>query len=657
MDTSAVRTRIAERLANRRHKSEESRQYFEKLAGILSFGHDPDVDFVSNVPTAFCKQQDEDVLIGIADHRFQQPVSDIPDDTWQMVIREGLLIHEIGHVLYTDAEAKEAVFDQIDIGQRDQFHQIVFNPAEDAAIEEQLRQSFNCSKLLDLTRANLHALGKDDADHLPLMSAVKVAILEKGCYDTGIIEGHRRGDRQLVPPFLRDRFDELLDEVDDLLVDVMTEPNARVRYERMLEFWEMLCEEVPDQNTSNDPFEEILPDDDGAGTAGEPARELDDLDEDEVRKFVEAIGDDSDGEEDDEEDVAGGAEGDEGEEDGSDEAGDESAAGGAEGDESDGEAGGGGSSGGDESDDDDGGKSPERSDVGEAADEIGDEYEEKVDELTDEESEQEAANSGAAYASASEDIGEELKVIVGRGSNVDDRRWGLAQDRSEDLARVIQERFRIKQLDRKLTHQRHGRFDSNRMIAADRGSPNVFTQIEEGDEPDYEVYFVLDRSGSMDGWRVNYAEVATATIMLAMEEAGVPTELVDFFYENPRLVKTKSQSVEEEAGNIVQSVPEANKGTPLGAVMELLRERLRGSDATPIVVTVTDAKVRGATRERYLDAVRSMDTPVLGVKIDDDSQSVDVDKLRELYHSHVTVERGDDVTDATFELIRGVMNI
>lgn len=298
-------------------------------------------------------------------------------------------------------------------------------------------------------------------------------------------------------------------------------------------------------------------------------------------------------------------------------------------------------------------KVPERGDVDDIEDDIESEYEEKADELGDEESDEQAANEAEAYYDAALEVGMgDLDVLVGDAPRPPQDRLRECEEDAERISRIFMDKLRQKRQEKVHREQTEGRFDSGRMIQAERGSARVFKQRREGDELRYEVYFVLDRSSSMRGTDIRAAEQAVMTLMLALEDCGIATELIDFAGSDVSLVKTKARSANEESGNILRA--DASGGTPLDSVTELIEERITGADGEPFVVVVTDAELKGSTKEGYMKAVERMQAPVLGVTIGDDAQIEDEEANR-LYHYAVQADHNDNLSQKLTDLARGVM--
>lgn len=302
-------------------------------------------------------------------------------------------------------------------------------------------------------------------------------------------------------------------------------------------------------------------------------------------------------------------------------------------------------------------KKPDRKDVedlqGGVGDDLEDEYESKVDEMEDDETPEEAGNDAQEYFDAADEAGvDEPDFIMGAGGQPPQSRWRECKRDAERISRVFQDKLRQKRREKIHREQRSGRFDSNKMVQADRGSSRVFKRREEGGELKYETYFVLDRSSSMRNDGQKEAENAVATLMKALEDAGVKTELIEFMGSTTNIVKTKSQSVDDEAGNILRR--QSSGGTPIDSVMDLLEERVTGTEGEPFVVVVTDAEITGTTKTNYLKAIERMNWPVLGVTIGDDA-NIDRNESQRVYHYSVNAESGESLKQKLTDLARNVM--
>jgi uncharacterized protein YegL len=293
----------------------------------------------------------------------------------------------------------------------------------------------------------------------------------------------------------------------------------------------------------------------------------------------------------------------------------------------------------------------ERQDPAEIEDQVEQEFGDKLDEIEDDSNIEDAADDVSDYEDAADEENMDLKVEVGNGAGSPGNRWDNCKEDGQRLADVFRDQLRQKQKNKTHRERRSGRFDSQRMVQAERGSAKVFKREDEGRDLEYETYFVLDRSYSMKGTNMKAAENAVATLMVALEKAGVKTELLDFYDDDPRVIKTLSQDVVEEKSNILKGRGAVDGNTPLGAVMNVLQGRIEGTHGKPFVVVVTDGKPN--SEYVYMDALEKMDAPVLGVTIG--RSGLNASKKDRLFNFHVTVHNTRDLTDKMYDLASGVM--
>lgn len=290
--TVNVVEKVSNRLTGQRATSEETRQHLEKFGRLLAPDDNLTVEFSSKIPTAVTRADriEGGLLVEVTDKKIKQPETDIDNDAWQLLAREALLIHEIGHVLYTDFEAYKDVVDTsgLTAHEKSEFDKIQ-DCLEDAVVDQQLRWKFNCGRELDTHLLNLFSKGIDQQAYLDFMPAVRTAILEKGVYSVGILEEYHKGERQLPHPDYTTEFEEALELIDDALTDVLTEPDPKQRYERCLDFYLELKDIEPlDSGEAGTDLENDVPQDmQGAGSGGgEAADQLEDVDEEALKEML-----------------------------------------------------------------------------------------------------------------------------------------------------------------------------------------------------------------------------------------------------------------------------------------------------------------------------------------------------------------------------------
>lgn len=677
---------VLQRLSRRDAFSKSRESYLEKLANLLVVS-DVEVSFESIANPARCQELDGKYLIEVDQSTFdeqvdregvpetqvkQGPLAGVTNSYLDAFLQEGLLYHELGHVLFSDFEALNDVLGELGMNERQNAQQFL-NVYEDAVIEIFLRQYFDCGTQLLVKNKVYHelyhasqTLWTHPSYAEPVSQATLVAF-EWGRYSTGVL----------------DEVDsDAIDTGKELFYQAIQTPNARERYELLVDAWkeldshsarnqaeqelEELLENEGDDSERGDGQQQPAPDidinpedeDDGEGDEcedGNPVPNDDGVEDDEDGQDSSAGGDQSPDEEDEEsEEESGGAgSGEQGEEE--DGEGDESGGEGGEGDDD-----------GDETEGEDGDGEGDSSSSGEGdedgpADEsvesgfVGDLDESDVEDLKVEtDIDPDDADDGVA-----EDIAGEFNTAgVGEGSikeadldNYETDRALVEQGerRANYLTRVVEDHFTPRSGNQERRNQTSGRFDSRSMIDAARGSPRVFKKDDQPDEPDFQVVIGIDESGSMSGRRMNQAAPAAVTIAKAFEDAGGKVFLYRFA-RAVKLIKTPSvpyEDVKESIGS-----PQAGGGTSLLPLLNQYNEI--ADDTQDSFLFVVSDGLPGLKNECEEVIESEIDDPTALLQImEDEHDDPAADQLAETFDAHARCDpRDGDIESYMESLVR-----
>ncbi len=623
---TSTNSSVLGRLSRRDAFSEARRSYLEKFANLLVRA-DIDLKFRSiDSPAACAPHEDDDGFdVLIEEKKFVNrcgsvnkttsdvtsgPLSDVSRGYIDAFLQEGLLYHELGHVLFTDFEALNDVMQEVPLSQRSKFHEFV-NVYEDAVIEVFLREMFDCGTQLLVKNRVFHELYHADQKMWEEPFTCERATLatlpayELGRYETGVLDSF-----ESLPddaPTRPRKQKEAVDAGIECFYDVVQLPDARERYERIHELFKGVWsanpkeeDELEDMNESesdNDmsrqdgqqmPAPDISPDeepDEQDGQSGQ-AEELDEPDEpdDSVEPDDSGAGDASDEEGDEEEESVGG------------------------------------------------GESSEESDEGEeeSGDAQTDSLVEELDESDVEDLQEETElDPDDGEDSRAEDIQSEIES-VGAGENenpsvmmgdqesydADPARVRSAERRAHHLEKVVRKNFRARQGDAERTGLTSGRFDSRQMISAARGSPRVFKQEDDPDEPDFQVVVAVDVSGSMgSNKRIEKATSVATTVTKAFEEAGGQSWAVRFG-SIVEIVKTPSMRYDETKDAIAEASTSGSTNLlPLLEEYDEITESARNS----FLFVVTDGRPGNAST--CMDELSSLDDPTAILQISEDGYS------------------------------------
>lgn len=579
IDRSEIASSITMSRRARVRESEARRSYLEKIGKWLS-GESVRVVWVLE-QAACAPDGDEGYVVMVPTKEFDQPTTDLPPQTFDLLMQETELMHELGHVLYTDFDRLEAVTYRLSIDtERDRFQDFQ-NVLEDGAIERQLADEFNCRNDLEIKNANLLQVSSSVLPpKLTLWEAVMVGMMDMAKYDTGQLD-------HLLDPTERPRFstDDDREVFEDLLMPLMeeavslvvTEPEPTQRVELSFDYFEQITDIIEEHGD----FPGL--DDDGAAPP----------DGDQLIQIAQGLSNDPE--------PAEGADGDPDEIKSDLEEGGTAAVAGGDEEEDDEEGGGDGGGQGQDGPDE---EAAVEKFAGRGGDPDGADSGDLVDEL---ESWIEAAGAAAGKDS--------LQLTAPEpGDEVDGERWQRAQSRADTLERLFNARLQAERASEERANQLAGRLDRRSMMKARRGNPRIFKRESEPEEMDYTCTIVLDRSGSMDRNDIEAAEDAVASVALALEAVGVRVALLSVYEHYPTLEIPFSEPVDKAARKLTWGG--AGGGTPLTGAVGSAAELLEGEPGRHFCVVVTDGLPND--EEAFVEAVEGADFPVVTLFIADD---------------------------------------
>ena len=215
-------------------------------------------------------------------------------------------------------------------------------------------------------------------------------------------------------------------------------------------------------------------------------------------------------------------------------------------------------------------------------------------------------------------------------------RWGEAAVDAEFVGGSLRKALKESRRDAHRSGVTSGTFDRRRTAALARGDVDVFQVRQPGDDKQYDLVIILDRSRSMRG-HIETAEDALVRFALACEEIGINVGVIDFINTEARLVKPFSVGSE----HVRESLLSGRYGgkTPLADALGLGRELLEQRRNSPIVLVVTDGKPGDS--DAYHDELAQSYAPVCGLTLVLDKPSGSVPKKvsqnERFYDRHVYV--------------------
>ncbi|EMA54555.1 von Willebrand factor A [Halococcus salifodinae DSM 8989] len=247
---------------------------------------------------------------------------------------------------------------------------------------------------------------------------------------------------------------------------------------------------------------------------------------------------------------------------------------------------------------------------------------------------EEQDGGGAAPGSLSElDI---MPVMEESSSKTTAERWGDAAADAEFVGGSLRKALKESHRDAHRSGVTSGTFDRRRTAALARGDVDVFQVRQPGDDKQYDLVIILDRSNSMRK-HIKTAEDALVRFALACEEIGINVGVIDFINTEARLIKPFSVG----SAHVRESLLSERYGgkTPLADALGLSRELLEQRRNSPLVLVVTDGKPGSA--DAYQDELTQSYAPVCGVTLvlDQPAGSVPerVSRNERFYDRHVYV--------------------
>ena len=647
------RSKVLSRISERAWKSERRRSYLQRLA-TLTVGSKVRVDF-DDIPTASCEWDGRKHKIKLFNSEYDMTKVDryhqkLGSGKVHSLTQEGMLYHELGHVLISDFDEWDEALNRYDsLMLKDRAKQLI-NCVEDVVLEAWIRDHFNCGRILDFkNQVKFHCnygLHMDDdkaiedfyasrASKNP-MSLMIWVVETYGRYNAGIDWEDRLSQSAL----------DIRARVIEMVSDALKEPNAKKRYNLILDAFDDIREDhqisgEPDDNPSSEmpqSSSQISQEDiesmveDGSGEEGEEG-------EDGEEEAGGGSGEPEEGEEEEEGSGSGTGESDEDPDEK-----DESAGVGVEDGESENE---------ESQEDESGGSFDGEGEEGE--DPSNDQFsEDELDQLVDE---SEVADGQDV---SDQELDEKVKSLSAAGAgggsdNIVDNTFGEsdlkndsykkeARKMSRHVQRVLNEYLRS---ERKTQHKRgqdHGDFDAGKMIDADRGSTDVFKRRNKPGEKAYHLVILMDDSSSMMGRNLEAAIIGTTALTRAAEEVGIDVTVYRFG-SDIRLVKSADQSYDEAEEMITED--RTYGGTTLLPVLNQLPELTREIGDESFLCVVSDG--RPTHQNECVEKLQSLNMKKICLQIEDRS------KIKEGFDGVAYADSSSDVRSAMQSLFRRVI--
>ncbi|ESS03428.1 MAG: von Willebrand factor type A domain protein [uncultured archaeon A07HR67] len=244
----SIQERLGAGSAETLRRSEKRRRYLQTYVRLLTRSR-PSIRFSSDLRTAVTDYGADDPEIRITTRAFDQPVTDFRRRVFDLAVQEALVVHEAGHIQYTDGDGLHELLTRVDSDRRRLFSRI-WNTLEDGAVERQLRHRYAVAPELEILNANLfyssvdHTNSAADEQRLSFFNAVVCGLADMAIYDSGRFQQLRADGTAPRMASLRDEriLAEFVPIMRSSIKEVLTEPDPTARNEHIWSFWTALVD-------------------------------------------------------------------------------------------------------------------------------------------------------------------------------------------------------------------------------------------------------------------------------------------------------------------------------------------------------------------------------------------------------------------------------
>ncbi|WP_299331661.1 VWA domain-containing protein [Haloplanus sp.] len=278
----SVRERLGVGDAETLRESEKRRRHLQKYVRLLSTSR-PRVRFSTDIRTATTDHDGDRPEITVTTRAFDQPATEFRRRAFDLAVQEALVVHEMGHLRYTDIDGFHDLLATVDPERRRMFSRI-WNTLEDGAVERQLRRRYAVATELEVLNANLFEPGPfgremtdGDDRRFSFFHAVVCGLADMAIYDSGRFRALQDDATGLRMASLRDRrvLETVVPTMHEAVAEVVTEPDPTARNKRILTFWRSLVEAMDGSTVSGTGASELadLVDADGTVRVGQTGRQ------------------------------------------------------------------------------------------------------------------------------------------------------------------------------------------------------------------------------------------------------------------------------------------------------------------------------------------------------------------------------------------------
>ena len=289
-------------------------------------------------------------------------------------------------------------------------------------------------------------------------------------------------------------------------------------------------------------------------------------------------------------------------------------------------------------------------DAGKALENLNEEEEAEGEDGEDDDADGGSQDTGQAKDGSGATPGslDELSIMPSPDSGVADslisERFDDADRDADYTAGALRKALKNNQQSGSRTGLTSGTFDRRRAGDLARGQLNVFQVNQQGEEKEYDLILILDRSISMRN-AVGTAEDAMVRFAIACEDIGINVGILDFYEDQARLIKPFSVETQFVQSSLLSG--DRGGATPLADALSIGNELLEQRWNSPLVLVVTDGKPGDS--DAYQDVLSTTYAPVCGLTLclghSRDTIPERISQNEQFYDRHMYVFDADKITN------------
>lgn len=247
----------------------------------------------------------------------------------------------------------------------------------------------------------------------------------------------------------------------------------------------------------------------------------------------------------------------------------------------------------------------------------------------------------------------DLEVMPAPEENTQTASWQTIEQGAERVADTLAKTLRLNQQTATRTGLSAGQTVNTKTAhRLGYGDPRVFETDIAGDDKDYLIVFILDRSISMreagstsQPHKIELATRAVTQFAVACEQLGINVAVIDFYNNEPRYVKPPSVDTAFIRSTLLDTSTSGR--TPLARTLSLARTVAEAADKQSLIISVTDDQPNdlSATKAQLTEAFPPVCSLTIATNHTRDDPPANAKALESAYEQTTTVFEPDNLTD------------